>query len=243
MENLTPFDDSPTPPVGAEKGERKDVTYYIHKGIEFTKSESIKNTPESYKSGAGFGYSCGYQDGLAAASQPPAEERAVKEVVLNCWDAINSDDTFYDSAPMSKERFIQEAESMVNAAIIMKRYKKLQSEASPEFDKSLKNMSEESKAKVDKALQEIAEEGKSMEDIVSAELTGEELEFFGDKLGDLYDCMREWASIQTASLTRQNKELRRALESIYQDTNVERMKFTAIKALSQTTYTDKTEKK
>lgn len=58
----------------AEKGETISA---MHKGIEFSKT--LKGVPDSYIAGAGFGYSCGYQDGLAA-STPPADSRGGKMV-------------------------------------------------------------------------------------------------------------------------------------------------------------------
>ena len=41
----------------------------IHKGIEFSQKKNFNVAGDSYRSGLGFGYSCGYEDGLATAKQ------------------------------------------------------------------------------------------------------------------------------------------------------------------------------
>jgi len=41
----------------------------IHKGIEFSQQERFKLSGNDYRSGVGFGYSCGLQDGLNEAKQ------------------------------------------------------------------------------------------------------------------------------------------------------------------------------
>ncbi len=51
---------------------REKIEKYIHKGIEFSRSDAIKTTSESYRSGAGFGYSCGYQDGIKDSATSPS---------------------------------------------------------------------------------------------------------------------------------------------------------------------------
>lgn len=65
-------------PIEGEKGTELDI---IHKGINFAQSEQFKLSGESYRSGVGFGYSCGYQDGLkATASQQPEGKEEVEFV-------------------------------------------------------------------------------------------------------------------------------------------------------------------
>ncbi len=55
---------SPTPPV---QGGVERTNDFIHRGIEFSKRAAILESGDAYKAGAGFGYSCGYQDGFQAA--------------------------------------------------------------------------------------------------------------------------------------------------------------------------------
>lgn len=65
------------PPVadGKEGGVTiNEVTDYIHKGIEFSKREQFKLSGEAYRMGAGFGYSCGYQDGIRDATHAAEQQ-------------------------------------------------------------------------------------------------------------------------------------------------------------------------
>jgi hypothetical protein len=45
----------------------------MNMGVAFSQNEQFKHSGETYRSGIGFGYCCGYQDGLKAA-QPESEK-------------------------------------------------------------------------------------------------------------------------------------------------------------------------
>lgn len=68
-----------------KQGEEKELTTkeYIHLGISFSQRDQFKHSGASYISGIGFGYSCGYQDGVKSllATTPPTSD--VKEIEEN----------------------------------------------------------------------------------------------------------------------------------------------------------------
>lgn len=71
------------PISGIEEGDRQLTTQdIIHLGINFSQKEQFKLSGESYRYGVGFGYSCGYQDGLKAQVEQDAVAFADEEKEL-----------------------------------------------------------------------------------------------------------------------------------------------------------------
>lgn len=82
----------------------KSKAELIHAGIEFAKT--IKSDSESYRSGAGFGYSCGYEAAQQfttpvrpVAALPDAVEELLNELTINPYP----EDIFL---PVSKEKLL-----------------------------------------------------------------------------------------------------------------------------------------
>jgi hypothetical protein len=72
----------------------------IHKGIEFAQKEQFKDSGETYRSGVGFGYSCGYQDGLIASQSQPVKKKKV--VVTESFPEF--DESIKDMSQEAKDR-------------------------------------------------------------------------------------------------------------------------------------------
>lgn len=63
-----------------EESEAMGIKDFIHKGIEFSQKEQFKHSGESYRSGVGFGYSCGYQDGWKEKREERTQDEMWEEV-------------------------------------------------------------------------------------------------------------------------------------------------------------------
>jgi hypothetical protein len=81
----------PHPPEEG-KGEELTMQEVIHKGIAFAQQDRFSLSGENYRSGVGFGYSCGYQDGLAASGKQESIDICVEfaNIILAQYKAGNT---------------------------------------------------------------------------------------------------------------------------------------------------------
>lgn len=91
---------SPSKEVEPVKEEERGENYYIWKGIDFANKEQFKLSGEAYRSGVGFGYACGYQDGEKSSLSHVKEEQTnvsveeaakedIKEELQNLFYSMN----------------------------------------------------------------------------------------------------------------------------------------------------------
>lgn len=84
----------------------KDLTAkdYIHLGIEFSKQDQFMDAGDNYRSGVGFGYSCGFQDGVnqsqAGASWAVGENARLREALEKIHKLANPKNTFINNYEM-----------------------------------------------------------------------------------------------------------------------------------------------